>query len=945
MIRPVLLIEDDPAYRESVVDLFADRDYQIVEAASPAEGIAKLDADPRLQVILLDLSFDGASGLEVLEHIAGRSSNYRVIVLTGHDELLLAEKAYQFEVLNYLAKSGEGSAQSIRFSVVQAFQNLDHAHLAQKTDFLLRAQERITRNDPIEDILGFICECVRTIVGAYTCHIRVYDFKGGDFHLRGFAGPEKQLRELFGQPRTTRDEFSGEVVRSRKAIPYTNLQSHPDFLKFKAEALARSWSSDEVRALVVSYFERAASAYIAPLFTGLYGGNLVDAVLNVSSDKQDYFTRERQNLVNEFVNQAALAITKDWLQKKRIEAHQDYGDISRMLADMSTATREKDPLKKVYKVVTEGIARIVRPEIVSVFQYDEGTDIIKNMVEVRGVETVEESGEQYSRGVSLTGHVVADKETIHLPPPDDPDPKSPVEDRRFDKINEKKYLEMIPSGELKHYLGVPIRVGGRVRGVLRALNKKSQYYDEGPPVENRRCLLERGFTQDCRNALEIAANHLAAAINNVELLQEKQRQVDRIRALGQVGSVINSKMDINDVLDVTVRKMRDLMQARICMLFLKDEQTENVVLKHVFGIREDEVPRAVRETVDVVIREVEQSRRPRLIGTTEGEQAASAGVSTGVGSGSGEAITSLMAVPIQAREHLVGVMTVINKDSDQQRYDEWDLEVFETFADYVGVAIDNAQIYKGTNDRLAIAERSSALSRLVSAVAHEINNTSGVIPLTVAELREYIDPSGNQEINGMLEIIEDAARGASEFADELAGFSANRVGQQRALDVNKVIGKAVDLLGRQYWEPGASPVQVSLADTPLVCDIFKNPFNQIVRNIVINSIQALGDRKDKLVRISTKKISDGKGLVEVRFEDNGPGISPEHYDKIFEAEFTTKPKGNGIGLWLVRIQLEAVGGTIEVDREMKQGAAFIVRIPLSNSPEATDEDTDPSPDR
>jgi signal transduction histidine kinase/ActR/RegA family two-component response regulator len=927
--KPILLIDNEVAYRQSVVDLFEGTDCRVVEAASVAEGVAHLKADPELQVILLDLLLDGDSGISLLKHIAGRSSSYRVIVLTGHDEMLLAEEAGKYDVFHYLAKADAFPAQSIRFSVAQAFQHLDHAQLAEKTECLLQGQAKVTRNEPIADILDFICECVRRVTGAYTCHIRVYDFKGGDFHIRGFAGPDQELRSLFGLPKAKSDDFTGEVLRNRMATPYTNLQSHPDFLRFKAEALARTWESNEVRDQVRTYFERVASAYIAPIFTGFYGRNLVDAVLNVSSDQSSYFTQDRQNLVDEFVNQAALAITRDWLQAKRLEAHQDYGDISKMLADMSNATREQDPLKTVYKVVTDRIAKIVGPEIISVFRYDNHTGIVKNVAEVRGRETIEEPDEQYRCGISLTGHVVLENEgTIHLPPPDDPNPKSPTQDKRFDKDNEKKYLEMIPSGALKHYLGVPIRMGGHIRGVLRALNKKSRYYDDGPPKENPRCLLERGFSQDCRNALEIAANHLAAAIHNVELLGEKDRQVHQIRTLGEVGRLINSEMHIKEVLATTIRKMHELWQAEISMLFLKDEAIGRVVLKHVFGAPEDRVPGAVREVGEAVTAEVERSRTPRLIDSMEAEY---------------DAITSLMAVPIQARDHhFLGVMIVINKAGSQQKYDQNDLDLFLTFADYVAVAIENAEIYELTNNRLAIAEKSSALSLLVSAVAHEINNTSGVIPLTVDALREYLLLAGNDDINGMLDVIEDAANQASEFANELAGFSSNRVGPKQALDVNTVIRQAVNLLNKQHSEPGTTKITLSLPGK-LVCDIFKNPFKQIVRNIVINSIQALEGKQEGIISISSRKVSNGEGMVEVRFEDNGPGIPPEYHDKIFEAEFTTKPKGNGIGLWLARIQLGGVGGTIEVDKEMKHGAAFVVHIPLSTNPEAADDNTDPSP--
>jgi signal transduction histidine kinase len=112
--------------------------------------------------------------------------------------------------------------------------------------------------------------------------------------------------------------------------------------------------------------------------------------------------------------------------------------------------------------------------------------------------------------------------------------------------------------------------------------------------------------------------------------------------------------------------------------------------------------------------------------------------------------------------------------------------------------------------------------------------------------------------------------------------------------------------------------------------VYERPFAQIIRNVVINGIQALEGRADGRLTISSARLEkEGAGFARLRFEDNGPGIKPEHRSRIFEAEFTTKSKGNGVGLWLVRTQLQPVGGTIEVESEFGKGAAFIVQVPLA----------------
>jgi len=105
-----------------------------------------------------------------------------------------------------------------------------------------------------------------------------------------------------------------------------------------------------------------------------------------------------------------------------------------------------------------------------------------------------------------------------------------------------------------------------------------------------------------------------------------------------------------------------------------------------------------------------------------------------------------------------------------------------------------------------------------------------------------------------------------------------------------------------------------------------------VRNIVTNAYQALNGKPGGTIVLSSER---GSGLYEgkavIRFADNGPGIQPEHIEKIFQPEFTTKTgdTGSGVGLWLVRDQLKIVDGTISVESKPGAGATFTMAVPLS----------------
>src|SRR5205085_2507549 len=96
----------------------------------------------------------------------------------------------------------------------------------------------------------------------------------------------------------------------------------------------------------------------------------------------------------------------------------------------------------------------------------------------------------------------------------------PTEDMRYNVANAEVYLRNVPSGRVEHFLGVPIKIGDRKLGVLRAINKKSAYYETIDIKSNPLVLLSRGFSDDCQNLLEITANHIAVAIRNAQLIND-----------------------------------------------------------------------------------------------------------------------------------------------------------------------------------------------------------------------------------------------------------------------------------------------------------------------------------------------------------------------------------------------------------------------------------------
>jgi len=122
------------------------------------------------------------------------------------------------------------------------------------------------------------------------------------------------------------------------------------------------------------------------------------------------------------------------------------------------------------------------------------------------------------------------------------------------------------------------------------------------------------------------------------------------------------------------------------------------------------------------------------------------------------------------------------------------------------------------------------------------------------------------------------------------------------------------------------------ADLPPVC-VRPRQIEQVILNLIKNATDAIGadDDTEGTLRISTRR-EDGFAVLAI--EDSGPGIPPEHADKIWEAFFTTKAagKGTGLGLPITRGIIEDHGGTILVDASDLGGARFTIRLPLGARP-------------
>lgn len=221
--------------------------------------------------------------------------------------------------------------------------------------------------------------------------------------------------------------------------------------------------------------------------------------------------------------------------------------------------------------------------------------------------------------------------------------------------------------------------------------------------------------------------------------------------------------------------------------------------------------------------------------------------------------------------------------------------------------------------RAEAAERLAALGRLAAALAHEIRNPLGAIAGSIELLRT--GGTLSEEDQKLCEIVEREAARLNDLVGDMLDLSRPRAPAKEPVDLVAIAKDVVVLAARsgrgedvstRYEGPDAA---LALADAAQV--------RQVAWNLVRNAIQASPAGDEVLVRIR----EEGAGEIVLEVCDHGPGIPPEQRDRIFDAFFTTRSQGMGIGLAVVKRILDDHGFAVEVQGKEGPGTVISVRIP------------------
>ena len=238
------------------------------------------------------------------------------------------------------------------------------------------------------------------------------------------------------------------------------------------------------------------------------------------------------------------------------------------------------------------------------------------------------------------------------------------------------------------------------------------------------------------------------------------------------------------------------------------------------------------------------------------------------------------------------------------------------------------------NERVLEAERLAMLGRIAAGLAHEIRNPLGSISGSIEMLREA--PGLTSEDRHLCDIVHREAARLNHLVSDMMDLAKPTKPSPTDVDVASLAREVVELASRSERSgSGDVTVRYEGPDGPVVARCDPAQMRQVLWNLVRNGVQATGAGTSVTVAISTRD-----GRVEMSVTDEGPGIPPEKAEKIFDAFYTTRSQGAGIGLAVVRRIIDdhaLLGATIEVRsgapasgaRGDSKGAAFVVGLARS----------------
>jgi signal transduction histidine kinase len=304
---------------------------------------------------------------------------------------------------------------------------------------------------------------------------------------------------------------------------------------------------------------------------------------------------------------------------------------------------------------------------------------------------------------------------------------------------------------------------------------------------------------------------------------------------------------------------------------------------------------------------------------------------------------------VEGEDQLLGLLA-LRDERLRDPFPPEEVALLAGLAGQVATMIENSRAYQQMKER----DRLASLGQMSAGLAHEIRNPLGAIK-AAAQVIEEIESAGGPDRSGpeaeFLSVIVEEVDRLNRVVSDFLAYARPSTGQPKEHDVGEILRRTLQVFETGQERPIDLVVEHAEHLPPVLVD--GEHLHQVFLNLVINAVQAMSGQDSPRLEISTRSRrvrrvraaaseADAR-FVEIRFADNGPGISPENVQSIFIPFFTTKATGSGLGLAVCQRIVRDAGGEIEVRSQEGQGTIFTVVLPVAPAAAAPAGKSDPPP--
>jgi C4-dicarboxylate-specific signal transduction histidine kinase len=243
-------------------------------------------------------------------------------------------------------------------------------------------------------------------------------------------------------------------------------------------------------------------------------------------------------------------------------------------------------------------------------------------------------------------------------------------------------------------------------------------------------------------------------------------------------------------------------------------------------------------------------------------------------------------------------------------------------------ARENERRYHEAQLELEHANRVAMMGHLSASIAHEINQPIAATITNAQAAFRWLDrrPPHLEEVRQALARITRDNNRAGEVIARIRGLTSKSPPRGGRFGINEAIREVIELTRGEALKHSVS-VGMDLADGLPLIEGDRVQLQQVMLNLVMNALEAMSDVSNGARQLLVSTWTTEVGDVLVTVKDSGPGLAPASAERVFDAFYTTKPTGLGMGLSICRSIIEVHGGQLWVTGNLPRGAIFQFTVP------------------